>query len=345
MMVPDKAGRGIPMASRPSTAEIATLAGVSPATVSRVLNHRELVSDGTAARVEAALRELGVDPSAFAPRAKRHKSTILVNYPINPNPFYEEVIRGIIVSSKAHGLHVLENRSYLTEDTIADFLDVVGSVHASGVITLSQYETPILATIKRRVPLVQCCEFNDAVGTPYVSIDNHAAAKSAVEFLIAAGRTHIALLNGPERYRYARERRRGYLDAMQEAGLEVTDGWVMSVPQIDYTLALTVVSQLLVAGEMPDAVFCASDVLAAAVINAARRYHLHVPENLMVVGFDNIATSTMVRPTVTTVSQPRYQLGYTAAEILCDRIANPGSTAGPIILPTELVVRESAIPK
>lgn len=337
------------MAQKTSTAKIAQLAGVSPATVSRVFNHRELVSDKTVAKVETALKQLGENPNAIAPRTKRRKSVILVNYPLNPNPFYDEVVRGAIVSATAHGCSVIESRGYLTEDTIASFLELVGDLHVSGVITLSQYPSGILGLINKRVALVQCCEFNDDVDTPYVSIDDRSAAKSAVEFLVAAGRTKIALLNGPERYKYARERRAGYLEAMEEAKLEVSADWVMSVPHIEYSLAFTVMSELIVAGKMPDAVFCASDILAAGAINAARRYHLHVPQDLMVVGFDNISTSQMMRPTITTVSQPRYQLGYTAAEVLVDLMANPAAGGGRakrsehIFLPTELVVRESAI--
>lgn len=330
---------------RYKTSEVARLAGVSPATVSRVLNHREQVSDATAHKVEEALRQLGVEPAARAPRRQRRKDLILVNYPLSPNPFYEEVIQGIITSAAAHGFAVVESHGYLTDGTIADFLELLRTVGASGVITFGQHEVRLLAKVQELVPVVQCCEYNEASNAPYVSIDDRAAAQRAVEFLVSAGRSRIALLNGPGTYKYARERRRGYLAAMEAAGLEAHPDWLMQVPRIDYTMAQTVVSQLLVAGEVPDAIFCASDVLAAAAINAARRYHLHVPDDLMVVGFDNVSISQMVRPSITTVAQPRNQLGYTAAEVLVDHIAHEEASLGSILLPTELVVRESAVPR
>lgn len=330
---------------RPSTAQVAQRAGVSPATVSRYLNHRELLSDATAAKVEAAIRELGGDPSTNERRALKTRPCILVNCPLGRNPFYEEVIRGIISSANLRGFDVLVDYSYLNDASIVGFERTMRQTKAVGVVTLAQLPVRLIQSIANVAPVVQCCEYNPNADALYVSIDDYAAARSVVEFLVGAGRTKIALLNGPEEFKYARERRRGYLAAMQELGLEVPSDWLMQVPGIDYDLAFTMVGMLVVSGEMPDAIFCASDVFAAAAINAARRNHVHVPEDLMVVGFDDLTICKISRPTITSVSQPRMQLGYTAAELLAVLIANPTAAQRSVILPTELVVRESAVPR
>lgn len=341
-----QASWGVSMARRrTSTSQVAQRAGVSPATVSRYLNHRELLSEATAAKVEAAIRELGGDPAAHERRASKARLCLLVNCPLGHNPFYEEVVRGIIASARLRGYDVLVDYSYLNDASIVGFQHVMRQTKAAGVITLAQLPVRLIQIIAGVAPVVQCCEYNPNADAPYVSIDDYAAARSAVRFLVDAGRTKVALLNGPEDFRYARERQRGYLDAIREAGLEVSPDWLMQVPGIDYDLAFTMAGMLLVSGEMPDAIFCASDVFAAAVINAARRNHVRVPEDLMVMGFDDLVLCKISRPTITSVSQPRRQLGYTAAELLAGLIANPQASQRSVLMPTELVVRESAVPR
>ena len=129
---------------------------------------------------------------------------------------------------------------------------------------------------------------------------------------------------------------------MADANLSIPSSWIIQVPEINYDMAYTAVSQLLSTSEKPNAFFAASDVLAAAIINAAHRYKLHIPEDIMVVGFDNIMISTIVRPAITTINQPKFQLGYTACEMLVERIHNPNSKPRSMTLGTELIVRDSA---
>lgn len=323
------------------TEEIARKAGVSPATVSRVINHRNLVKEETAEKVEEAMQRLGFTPEVKL--QKKSRDLILVNCPQGTNPFYEEIINGAIASADSHGYSIVLNYDFINRNTIGDFQDLLRKANVSGVILLSQLSTELLNAIRTVCPIVQCCEYNEESDLPYVAIDNYAAAKSAVNFLIGAGRNKVAMLNGPKEYKYARERLRGFQDAMSEAELTVPASWMIEVPQINYDMALSIMTRFLRSDRIPNAIFAASDVLAAAIINAAIDLKLRVPEDLMVVGFDNIQLSHMMRPTITTINQPKNQLGFTACEILNDEISGSCGYGNSMILSTELIIRESAV--
>lgn len=325
------------------TADIAKKAGVSPATVSRVINHRELVRPETIKIVEKAMAELGYVPKYPIPESEPEKGIILVNCPQGSNPFYEEVIQGIISSATSRGYHVLLNYDGLYAGNIDDFLQLIRDIHASGIILLASHSKLLLDRIAPEVPLIQCCEYSPDSEYPFVSIDDFDAAQSAVNFLIQAGRNKIAFLNGPRYYRYARDRLRGFQEAMRMADLFVPSSWIVHVPKIDYDMAYTMVSQLFIQEEKPNAIFAVSDVLAAAAINAARKHGFRVPDDIMVVGFDNIPLCQMMRPTITTVSQPKEQMGFTASELLIESIHQGGLLPRSVTLSTELIVRESAV--
>ena len=246
------------------TSDVAKLAGVSPATISRVLNHRELVKPETVAIVERVMQELGLSLPSPISEKKNRKEVILVNCPQGTNPFYEEVISGVITSATAHGFYTLLNYSPLNRGTIEDFLELIHKIKASGVITMSLLSTELLKTITKEVPLVQCCEYNKDSDCPYVSVDDFSAAENAVRYLISCGRNKIAILNGPSQYKYAKERLAGFQKAMEAAQLFVPSSWIVNVPEISYTMAYSIVTQLLASENRPNAIFAASDVLAAA---------------------------------------------------------------------------------
>lgn len=323
--------------------DIAEKAGVSPATVSRVINHRNLVNRGTIDKVESVMKQLGYNPGSPIIE-KNSKDVILVNCPQGINPFYEEIIRGAITSASAHGFYIILNYDPINKNTINNFLDLIKKINASGVILLSYLSVELLESIYSICPLVQCCEYNNDSPLPHVSIDDYSAAKNVVQFLVSAGRNKIAILNGPTTdFKYARERLRGFLDGMRENNLTVPSSWIAEVPQINFDMAYTIISQMLTSNPLPNAIFAASDVLAAAIINAAGKRKLNIPGDLMVIGFDNLDICRMVHPAITTVNQPKIQMGYTACEILIECITGKGTQPRSMLLSTELIIRESAV--
>ena len=322
--------------------EIARQAGVSPATVSRVLNHRDLVKADTISRVEMAMTALGYVFESAAPSLIEEQPLIVLNIPGIENVFYQEVIKGARISAKAHGCHLLIHESPLDRGSIPHFFNLLKRVRAAGVILLNRVSEEQLRQIRSIAPLVQCCEYNEeAAGYPYVSIDDFTAAEAATGYLLNCGCNKIALINGPLSFKYAVKRQEGYLSALKKADISVPQNWIIQLPEINYQMAYAAICRLLNDEHRPNAFFVVSDIFAAAVIRAAKRYKLNVPRDIMVVGFDNIEFSTMTCPSITTVNQPRLQLGYTACEMLLEMMETPSSSPKSLVLDAELVIRES----
>ena len=161
-----------------TVSKIAELAGVSPATVSRVLNHRSIVKESTIRQVEDAMSNLGYPLMRERENAYAisHQPLIVLNIPGIENVFYQDVIRGARVSAKAHGCHLLIHESPLDRGSIRDFCNLLMRVEAAGTIILNYVAEELLDQIRGIVPLVQCCEYNEEADYPYVSIDDYAAA-------------------------------------------------------------------------------------------------------------------------------------------------------------------------
>lgn len=325
---------------------IAEVTGLSPATVSRVINHPEIVNDETKERVEKAIREAGYDMDALTKRqADSNKRIIVVALPSIDNPFYNSVVKGIKTSAHNHNYEVLIYMGNITQSTVGQFFDVLKMSSARGVISISRkLDTDVADRIDSELPFVQCCEYNSLSRATYVSINDYASAKTATEYILNMNYRRVAFINGPLSFNYAIERQKGFESALQERGIIIPNNWKISVPEVSYSLGYSAASQLLGSKERPDAIFCAADVFAISVIKAAKRYSLRVPEDLGVVGFDNIEVVSVINPGITTINQPSYQLGFTAGETLFEKIVDPRGRPRSILLDTELIARDSIVP-
>lgn len=328
------------MKSKSTLTEIAQKAGVSIATVSRILNDTGRVSATTRQRVTQAIRELECD-SALK-RALPVYQTILVLVPDFVNPFYANVIDGIQQTAHNNDFEIFLMPTKDSYPNTSHLVNLIRKEGFAGVLWLcSTPPTELLAVMEHQCPVVMCCEYPEDHPCSYVTIDDTTAAHRAVHYLISTGCRKIGFVNCSLKYKYARHRREGYMQALEEAGLEYNPEWYVSVPVIDYTLAYSAVLQALNANPMPDAFFTCSDVYAAAIINAAHSLGIRVPEDLSVIGFDNIETSRMTQPPITTIAQPCMQLGQQACSLLVEKIQNPAQPPRQIQLSTELIIRES----
>lgn len=327
--------------SEPTIKDVARRAGVSIATVSRVLNDSAAVRLSTAQKVTEAMDALGYPREQ--PAAGRVNQLVIAVLPNLSNPFYAEIILGLQTSAKSHSLDVLLYPEANVERHASQLAALLRVTNARGLILLSPVtQRAVLDELNLLAPLVQCAEYNEDSPLPYVGVDDISAARNATETLLRAGRRRIALINGPEKYKYARHRRQGYEEALRQAGYPVDPLLEANVTEMGFDSSMAVAQQMLLAKERPDAILAASDMYAAAVVKAAVMAGLSIPQDLALISFDNTYISQMHHPSVTSVNLPRFQLGYMAMEVLAERMISTASDEPKqFLLKTELVLRDS----
>lgn len=322
--------------------DIARVSGISIATVSRAVNHPELVNSKTAARIQAAMNELGYSPRNYS--AVIPPDSLLINIQTPVNTFYAKIIEGISASAKLHNFRVLFNQDiYDSDESFEELAQRIKLNNIKGIVFINALSPNCFSRILEVVPLVQCLEPTSDEFT-YVNIDNQRAVYSIMEHLVRQGKKNIVFLNGPLDSVYARERQEAFISYMERNDLDLKDGQIINLPSYSYDMALSTFVRLLSASDRPEAVFAVSDLLATAVINAARICRIDIPEQMLVAGFNNDDYSTISEPKITTVSQPLFNIGYTAGEILYDYVSKR-APRGPrfIKLDTELIIRESTM--
>lgn len=318
-----------------SIQNVADAAGVSIATVSRVLNNKDGVKNDTSEKVFAAIKDLGYQIR------ENWKHLIILNLPNIANPFYHEITKGVTASASRNGYKILLNISDKDNTVAEDIASVAESENAAGVIILNNMNLDELKIVKRKSKVVQCCDYCENSNVPYVSINESKAVKSAMDYIVSNGKRKIALINGSLQYKFAQDRLKYYTRYIRDNNLPYRGEWVAQMPEVDYDLAVSVISQMLESENRPEAIFAVSDIYAAAAIKAAKGAGLEIKKDLVVVGFGNIDISRMCIPAITTVNQPKYVIGCNACELLIEMIRNPFIKHNNIILDTELIIRET----
>ena len=332
------------MPTKPTISQIADLSGVSIATVSRFINHTAVVKGSTARKIMDAIQSLEYPlPENFiTTNQKKDGKVILINIPSVSNPFYNDVIKGAQDAALRHGYYTLVNVQHLNTTTKSTFFNLLNNINLCGAIILNAVDQGYFNSLYHTRPFVQCCEYTENQDlVSYTSIDDRAATKKMMDYILSTGHTKIAFLCGPDRYKYARQRKAGYIQTLKDAGLPVNKDWIIQLPELDFDMALSSIHQLMSQKERPTAVFAVSDVLAAAAIRGCRLAGLSVPEDIIVTGFDNVSISQAASPSITTINQPKYQLGYMACELLIEKLHTPGVKPRQVLLNTELIIRES----
>lgn len=321
---------------------VADMANVSIATVSRIMNHKGNVKEETRQKVLSVMESLDISPSASL-LTDQTSNTILLCVPDFSNPFNSLVIDGIQKAAYANNYRVLILQSKETYLKFEDYESVLREHSFAGLILLTSIADPkLVEDLARNCPIVMCSEYCDINGASFVSIDDIAAARKATEYLIACGCKKIGLLNSAMQHQYARKREDGFRQALEEAGLPVYEEMIAHISSVNYKLALSHAENILRESSVrPDAFFAVSDVFAVAALRVARQNHLRVPQDISVIGFDNIEVSAMTNPPITTIEQPSFQIGYQACQLLAEKICNPSTAPRKIILGTELIARGS----
>lgn len=330
--------------TKPKQADVARLAGVSKATVSQVLNNNSAFSipQETRQRILDAVTQLGYVPNSLARSLRTQKTyTIASVIPDIANPFYPTFERGIQDVAEANNYDLVVYNTDGVEAKERRYLNALLQGRVDGVIGVFFHlkAEDLALLIERNVAVVLLDEPQDTGSTPVdrVFVDNIKAARAATEYLIGQGHQRIAMLSG--QHETLSGRVAGYRQALEADGFE---------PQIleagDFTEACgySGMLELLKAATRPSAVFAANDVMAMGALVALRERGVRVPEDIVLMGFDDIPASRILTPALTTVSQFPEHLGRRAAQLLFDRLS--GRTTGPgrlEELPFELIVRQS----
>ena len=322
-------------------AKIAEKLGVSPSTISRAFRQPHLVRHATLKQIYQAVEELGGALPESAPAMSR-EMRILAIVPVLNNPFYTDIAQGIQDAANRHGCQLLIINEMLTHYNIQQIIHFIAQSDISGVIIMQKLEETVLEQLKARTMVIQCSEFNESEEISYITIDNLDATKKLIRYILTAGRRKIALVNcDTSRFTYARLRLQGYEETLAEAGITPNPSHIITVPDGKFSVAVPAISTMLKNPDIPDAIVCVSDIMAAAALRACALEGYRVPQDIMVTGFDNIDISVMTTPNITTVNQPKHNMGFMACTQLLSMIADPQKDPQRFILDTELILRES----
>ena len=337
--------------SHVSIKDVARLAGVSIATVSRCLNDPERVRPDTRKRVQSAIDETGYSPNTLAQSFRRGKThVIMVVLPSVGDPFFTEVMAGIRDVASEQGYSLLINETQFNTMTADQIGSMVVSRQADGIAllaSLSPFGTRVLsATSHRALPMVIGCETitPELSSYPGIHIDNVAAAKEATHYLLGLGHERIAFIYGEHKTLLTQDRENGYREAMTEANKTNDSGWVVE-GKLSLEGAIEATEGLLANPIRPTAIFCANDEMAMGCLHAVKAAGLRVPDDISVVGFDDSRYAQIMDPPLTTIRQPARKIGERVMQRLLAEIENGRShDAKPEIVPHELVIRSSAAP-
>lgn len=325
----------------PTIKDVARIAGVSTATVSRAMISPDKVSEKTRLKVEAAIAESGFSPNVMARNLRRSESnTVVVIVPDIANMFFANVVRGIQSVALQEGYKVLLGDSIHTVEQAKVYINLVSSKQADGIISLTS-ELPKEVRQGTSIPMVMACEYFSDFSIPTVRIDNQLAAQRAVEYLISMGHRNIGCISGPLNNPLCIARKEGYQQALRQANISPNDQ-VIEEGDFSFQSGYSAFMNLSNYDEM-SAVFCFSDIMALGAMKAAMKLGLKVPEDLSIIGFDDLVLAEYVTPALTTVRQPQEDIGKTAMKVML-KILSDGKVSNDTVIATQLLVRDSTAP-
>ena len=325
---------------RVTIGDVAAEAGVSVATVSKVINGRWGVAEETSARVQAVIADLGYQSSLVAQSLRRRRTNVLGILVVDIEPFSAELLKGAARAVHGSGYElVVFSGCGRADDQVGweqRYLSRVSGTLCDGAILV----TPSSVDATYGAPVVAVDHNAGSSSLPSVDSDNLAGAVAATEYLLGLGHRRIGFLSGRPDLESARLRERGYRTALKAAGLDVEPNLVR-VGGYQSDSADEAARLMLERDDRPTAIFAANDVSAIAAMDAARTLGLAVPRDLSVIGFDNVPESALCEPPLTTIEQPIQRMGFEAVELLIGLIEQRPDLETQRLLPTRLVTRGS----
>jgi LacI family transcriptional regulator, repressor for deo operon, udp, cdd, tsx, nupC, and nupG len=328
--------------------DIAELAGVSIATVSRALRTPAIVRPETVKKIDAAIEKLNYTPNMLASGLRRQRSqNIVVAIPSIFNPFTSAFVQGIENVAREAGYRLLLGITESDQSLLDSYADMISGKQADGLILL---DTILPAIVTRYIdgmaaapPVVVACEYAPSLTLPRVRFDNVEAVAMAVAHLARNGHRRIATISGPAEQQMARERLAGFKLGMRRAQIEVDEALILPG---DFSLKSghRAMSDLIASGIEFTGVCCANDEMALGALSALQEAGIEVPGQVSVVGFDNLRFAAYSRPPLTTIDVPTLETGETAMRLMLDLLRDPEDAMREVTLPHRLITRGSSGP-
>jgi len=323
----------------PTIHDIARELDISASTVSRALNNSPRISAKTTKRIKDAAISMGYRPNTLASNLRNKKSnTIGIVVPLINRYFFSSVISGAEDIAYKAGFNVVIAQSY---DIAQKEIDIVQSMFANrvdGLIISIAMQTDTFEHLKmyrkRHIPLVIFDRDVPEIETDKIVVDDFTGGFQVTQHLIDQGYRRIAHLGGPQNLKIYQDRKSGYMEALDES--------LIFINKLTSDDGFIAVSKLMSMLEPPDAIFCGNDTTALSAIIYFREKGIRIPEDIGIVGFSNEPFSKVVSPSISTIAQPGFEMGQKAAELIIRKIENRERTYTTVILPTELIIRESS---
>jgi len=323
--------------------DVARRAGVSSATVSRVLAGKPHVRPELRERVWKAVEELGYQPNRVA-RSLRAQQSKIIGLIISDiqNPFFTSVVRAVEDAAYERGFSVFLCNSDEDPEKEQMYLDLMRAENVAGIIASPTRETAdsFQGVLDDAIPVVEIDRRTPSVETDTVLVNNTEAAYNLVSHLIADGHRRIGAVVGVSDATTGRERMEGYVQALTTHGIEVSpDLTIQVLPKEREGYEAT--QKLLGLPHPPTAIFTGNNLLTIGALKAIQARNLTIPDDVALTGFDEMRWTSLIRPGLTVIEQPTYELGRTAAELLLKRLEDPSRSTREVILKGKLLVRQS----
>jgi DNA-binding LacI/PurR family transcriptional regulator len=328
-----------------SLQDVAKKAGVSTATVSRVLNNAASITPETRKRVEKAIRQLKYQPNRVARRLRSRggqKKLIGLLVPDIQNPFYVDVIRGVedVVYANNFAVFVCNFAQDKSKEKL--YLDMLRSESIDGLVVapFNEDDSEVKTLLRRGLPVVCVDRGLSNVDVDLIVVDNYKGAYEAVEHLIKNGHKRIAYIGGLYSIPTSRQRKEGYVNALRDHGID-NDEDLIKFGDSKHESGKRLAAALLDLPQPPTALFTGNNLITLGALETIHTRDLQIPEDIAIIGFDDMYWSISLNPPLTAISQPGYEIGRRAASLLFERIEEPGREAVKVVLKTKLIIRSS----
>ena len=334
-----------PNRGRVNIRRVAHEAGVSAQTVSRVLNNRPDVAAETRQRVQEVIAQLGYRPSALARglSSQRTRTLGLITADFS-DYFFTQVIAGAEAEARQYGYRFMLGSTERNPEDEPEYIRLLTEHHVDGILFARPSTEPdnryLVNLLRDGVPVVTTAYHIPGEALTVIDVDNVDGGRQATRCLLEHGHRQIAMITGPGSWKSVHDRTEGYVKAIESAGMSF-DAGLVAAADWSFRSGYQAAQELLARGKSFSALFAHNDQMAIGALRALREAGRRVPEDIAVVGYDDIPMAEYCEPPLTTIRQPMREVGAVATRLLIQAVEKPGAPQGEILLKTELIIRDS----